>query len=74
MLNNNFLNKKNIIYSFILLSSLFVMFQSLFGICFADESFYIAEAQRLFQGQKLLIDDYNGAQYTYTVSFFFCFF
>ena len=63
MLNNNFLNKKNIIYSFILLSSLFVMFQSLFGICFADESFYIAEAQRLFQGQKLLIDDYNGAQF-----------
>ncbi|MBQ7896379.1 MAG: hypothetical protein IJ364_07500 [Oscillospiraceae bacterium] len=53
------------IYAFPLIacaSFLFLLWRAKFGYCFLDEPFIISQAQRLFQGNALIVDEWHVAQ------------
>ena len=43
--------------------------RALFGFCWSDESFYLTFAQRLWNGQKLILDEWHPVQF-YSVLFY----
>ena len=43
--------------------------RALFGFCWSDESFYLTFAQRLWNGQKLIVDEWHPVQF-YSVLFY----
>ena len=43
--------------------------RSLYGFCWSDESFYLTFAQRLWNGQKLILDEWHPVQF-YSVIFY----
>ena len=43
--------------------------RALYGFCWSDESFYLTFAQRLWNGQKLILDEWHPVQF-YSVLFY----
>lgn len=43
--------------------------RAMYGFCWSDESFYLTFAQRLWNGQKLILDEWHPVQF-YSVLFY----
>lgn len=50
-------------YGLIFLAFVILIVRSFFGFCWSDESFYLSTVHRLYQGDRLLVDEWNPAQF-----------
>lgn len=50
-------------------AALVLAVRALYGFCWSDESFYLTFAQRLWNGQKLILDEWHPVQF-YSVLFY----
>ena len=72
VLEERFLEKRNSghLYAAALTAAAVVLaVRALYGFCWSDESFYLTFAQRLWNGQKLILDEWHPVQF-YSVLFY----
>ena len=72
VLEERFLEKRNSghLYAAALTAAAVVLaVRAMYGFCWSDESFYLTFAQRLWNGQKLILDEWHPVQF-YSVLFY----
>lgn len=56
--------KQRLFYSLVLAAfGIVLAVRGLYGFCWSDESFYLTFAQRLWQGQQLILDEWHPVQF-----------